>query len=106
MKAFGIFDDVLMIIGAGVLVTSLVITTLKSGGDSRRVGLSLTVFAALAGVSLLLRNLPDLGFTNYVTELADFSNVLFILAVVVGVYTSVCIERQARGGTFMGMKRH
>jgi hypothetical protein len=104
--ALGIFDDVLMIIGAGVLVTSLVITSLKLSGDAKRVGLSLTVFAALAGLSLLLRNLPDLGFTGYETTLADLSNVLFILGVVVGVYTSVCVERHGRGGhAFMGRMR-
>ena len=106
MMAFGIFDDVLMIIGAGVLVTSLVITTLKVSGDARKVGVALTVFSALVGISLLLRNLPDLGYGNYVTELADFSNVLFILAVIVGVYTSVCVERHAKGSSFVGMRRH
>ncbi len=104
--AFGIFDDIFMIIGAGVLVTSLVITSLKLSGDAQKIGLSLTLFAALVGVSLLLRNLPDLGFGSYDTTLADISNILFILGVVVGVYTSVYVERHGRGGAYVGFKRH
>ncbi|MBI4150269.1 hypothetical protein HY488_02595 [Candidatus Woesearchaeota archaeon] len=103
----GIFDDILMIISAGVLVTSLVITSLKLSGDARRVGFSLTVFAALTGLSLLLRNLPGLGFTEYNEMLADMANVLFILGVIVGVYTSVCVERHGRSMVYMGgMRRH
>lgn len=106
MTAFGIFDDVLMIISAGVLVTSLVITSLKLGGEAKKVGFSLTIFAVLASISLLLRNLPHLGFTSFEDKLADYSNILFIVGVVVGVYTSVCVERHGRSSMFVGFKRH
>ena len=104
--AFGIFDDVLMIISAGVLVTSLVITSLKLSGEAKRIGFSLTLFCLLVSVSLLLRNLQYLGFTDNADILADYANVLFIGGVIVGVYTSICVERHARGSMFTGMRRH
>jgi len=106
MVAFGIFDDVLMIIGAGVLVTSLVITSLKLGGEHRKIGFALAIFSAFVGVSLLLRNLPYLGFTGDETTLEDASNALFVIAVIVGVYTSVSLEKMGRSGAFMGIRRH
>ena len=101
--ALGVFDDIVMIIAAGVLVTSIVTVSLKLSGDLKKLGFSLALFTGLAGVSLLLRNLPGLGFTGYEEALGDLGNVIFIIGSIIGVYAAATIERHA-GSSFGGRR--